>query len=111
MFRKVVFAVVAVATSMAAAPVTQVHAANGLEGVPAFGNVFVIIGENTELIEINRTVHALPRERADTAVGLSDQVLRRLALLHGGLRRHDVRPVHAVRAVRQEAGGMSPGRR
>jgi phosphatidylinositol-3-phosphatase len=54
MFRKVVFAVVAVATSMAAAPATQVQAANGLEGVPAFGNVFVIIGENTELIQINR---------------------------------------------------------
>ena len=32
-----------------------VHATGGLEGVPAFGHVFVIVGENTSLSDLNKT--------------------------------------------------------
>ena len=30
------------------------HASTGLEGVPSFGHVFVIIGENTDLSQLNK---------------------------------------------------------
>ena len=67
-----------------------------LEGVPRFGNVFVIIGENEELVQIND--NSMPY-LVDTLIPQSrvpQQVLRRHALLHRGVCRHDVGAVHAV---------------
>ena len=40
---------------MIASVTLPAHAATGLEGVPAFGNVFVIVGENTSLSDLNKT--------------------------------------------------------
>jgi hypothetical protein len=45
-----------VMAAISLSPTTQVHATS--VSVPSFSNVFVIIGENTELIQINR--HSMP---------------------------------------------------
>jgi phosphatidylinositol-3-phosphatase len=52
--RRIFTALAAAATLAVAIPVTA-SASNGLEAVPAFGHVFVIIGENTELGQINKS--------------------------------------------------------
>ena len=53
MFRRGLIAATALAMAIVATPAGPVHAAGGLEGVPAFGKVFVIVGENEELVQIN----------------------------------------------------------
>jgi hypothetical protein len=58
MLRRTAIAVAMAVTSLLVPAVAPAHAAAGLEGVPTFGHVFVIIGENTELIQINR--HSMP---------------------------------------------------
>ena len=54
---------------MAGLPASPARASSKVEGVPAFGNTFVIIGENTELIEINKrsTPYLLNRLKPQSA--------------------------------------------
>jgi hypothetical protein len=53
MLRRVIFG--AVIAAVAAFPmVVPANATTGLEGVPAFGHVFLIVGENTDLSQLNQ---------------------------------------------------------
>jgi hypothetical protein len=54
-----------------------------LEGVPRFGHVFLLIGENTSLRQDTRQEHALPREAPQAAWCMADQLLGRCQRLAG----------------------------
>jgi phosphatidylinositol-3-phosphatase len=58
MFRRITVAVAIATMSLLVPAVAPSRAVTGLEGVPTLGHVFVIVGENTELIQINR--HSMP---------------------------------------------------
>src|SRR5438093_8761599 len=55
MLKRTTLAVVVGAMWPLAAVPAPARAATGLEGVPAFGHVFLIVGENTSLSELNKT--------------------------------------------------------
>jgi len=55
MLKRTTLAVVLAAMSLLAPVAAPAHAATGLEGVPSFGHVFLIVGENTSLSELNKT--------------------------------------------------------
>src|SRR5213593_2440682 len=55
MLKRTTLAVVVGAMSLLAPALAPARAATGLEGVPAFGHVFLIVGENTSLSELNKT--------------------------------------------------------
>jgi len=54
MLRKVTSLVALLTMCLVGAPAGSVDAAAGLEGVPAFGHVFVLVGENTSLSQLDR---------------------------------------------------------
>src|SRR5436190_22541774 len=55
MLKRTTLAVVIATMSLLAPPVAPAHAAARLEGVRSFGHVFLIVGENTSLSELNKT--------------------------------------------------------
>ena len=92
------------------------------EGVPAFGHVFVIIGENAELGNVNKSNSPVPDHHPRAAVGLAHELLRARAQLARQLRRDDlrassscatrttIRPTRATRTSRTcSTSSMSPG--
>ena len=88
---------VAVAAAVAALPAA---AGNRVEGVPAFGPVFVLIGENTDYQHVDATDSPFMMNNAPAAVGVVHELLRGDALVAGELRRADERAVHGLRAGR-----------
>ena len=54
MFRRLRLLPLLALVPLMASLLAPAHAATGLEGVPAFGHVFVIIGENTSLSDLNK---------------------------------------------------------
>ena len=53
MIRRALMVTVALSMSMLALPGGAAQATSGIEGVPAFGNVFVIVGENTNYSQLS----------------------------------------------------------
>ncbi len=79
----IVAAICGSALVLAAAPGAQAHVARNAtaDSVPAFGNVFVIIGENTTYGELTKYTAPYVREHAGAEVGSADHLLRAHAQL------------------------------
>src|SRR5207245_8485827 len=70
------------------------------EGVPRFGHLFLIIGENTTYSHLKMSNAPYLLGTIKPGIRVAQSVLWGHSLVRGELRRADLRPVHEVRAAR-----------